>query len=92
MPKLFEIGKYIIFFWSRENNEPIHVHVSISKISPNATKIWLTEKGGCILANNKSKIPQTDLNKILDIIIDNHNDICDSWKEFFDTEEIKFYC
>ena len=26
MPKLFQIGEYIIFFWSNENGEPIHVH------------------------------------------------------------------
>jgi hypothetical protein len=27
MPKVLEIGPYRFFFWSRENNEPAHVHV-----------------------------------------------------------------
>ncbi|MCL1903661.1 MAG: DUF4160 domain-containing protein [Oscillospiraceae bacterium] len=92
MPKLISVGQYIIFFWSCENDEPIHVHISVKKISPNATKIWLTESGGCIVSNNNSRIPQKELNKLLDIICDKHTDICDEWKDFFSTEEIKFYC
>ena len=92
MPKLFSIGQYVIYFWSGEVGEPIHVHISIGRISPNATKIWLTEIGGGIVANNKSKIPQTDINKLLEVICDNHDNICDAWKNFFGTNEIKFYC
>jgi hypothetical protein len=41
LPKLFRVGQYIIFFWSNENDEPIHVHIAIAKPSPNATKIGL---------------------------------------------------
>jgi hypothetical protein len=81
-----------VFFWSNENDEPVHIHVSVGKVSPNSTKIWLTENGGCIAANNKSKIAQTDLNKIMDVICDKHADICEQWKDFFDTDEIFFYC
>ena len=32
---------------------------------PNATKVWITKSGDCILSNNNSKIPENDLNKIL---------------------------
>lgn len=92
MPKLFSIGQYVIFFWSSEEGEPIHVHIAIKRISPNSTKIWLTENGGCILANNRSKISQIDINKLLEVIGDNHTYICDQWKEFFETDMIKFYC
>ena len=50
-------GKWIYsIFWSNENNEPIHVHVTKGKPTPNATKIWLTKSGGCIVASNGSKI------------------------------------
>ena len=31
----------------------------------NATKVWLTKSGDCILSNNNSKIPENELNKIL---------------------------
>lgn len=50
MPKIFTIKGYIVYFWSNENDEPIHVHVAKGAPRPNATKIWLTKSGGCILA------------------------------------------
>jgi len=39
LPSLFQIGSYKVFFWSNENNEPIHVHVGKGKPSSNSTKI-----------------------------------------------------
>lgn len=51
MPNLFTVSGYKIYFWSNEDGEPIHVHISKGKPFPNSTKIWLTKKGGCILAN-----------------------------------------
>ena len=38
MPKLFMVSGYTVYFWSNENDEPIHVHVSKGKPTPNATK------------------------------------------------------
>ncbi len=67
MPKLFRIDRYVIYFWSNENGEPIHVHIAESKPVRNATKVWLTKAGGCILANNNSRIPQRDLTVLLDV-------------------------
>ena len=32
---------------------------------PNATKVWLTKIGDCIVSNNNSRIPESDLNKIV---------------------------
>ncbi|MCL2342454.1 MAG: DUF4160 domain-containing protein [Firmicutes bacterium] len=92
MPKLFRIGRYIIFFWSNENDEPIPVHVGVVVPSPNATKIWLTKGGGCIVANNSSRIPENELNELLEIIQDNFLFVCGEWKRFFDVDHIKFYC
>ena len=44
-------------FWANENKplEPVHVHVSKGKPSPNATKFWITKSGKCLLANNNQK-------------------------------------
>ena len=92
LPKLFTIGGYIVYFWSNEDGEPIHVHISEGKPTPNATKIWLTKTGGCIIANNGSKIPSKDLNKLLEVISAQFFIICAKWKEFFVTDTIKFYC
>jgi len=92
LPKLFRIGKYIVFFWSKENDEPIHIHIGIVDPTPNATKIWITKNGGCIVAHNKSQIPQKDLNRLLQIIENDYDFICQEWKKHFETDVIKFYC
>ena len=92
MPSLFRIGGYLVYFWSNENFEPIHVHVCKGRPSPNATKIWLTASGGCILANNSSRIPAKDLNNILEIMAAQYLLIHREWKEHFKMDEIKFYC
>jgi len=83
---------YTIYFWSNENNEPVHVHISQGAPSPNATKVWLTSAGGCVVANNSSKIPQKDLNKLLSAIQAHFFIICRKWKEYFFLDELKFYC
>lgn len=86
---------YKIYFWSNENNEPIHVHVSKGNPSQNSTKVWLTQAGGCILANNKSRIPNSDLNKLLSIISRHYFLIIAKWKEYYhidNIKEIKFFC
>ncbi len=92
MPSIFEIFGYKIYFWSNENNEPIHVHISKGIPSKNATKVWLTQSGGCILANNNSRVKNNDLNNLLDAITSNYFFIIAEWKKFNCTDEVKFYC
>lgn len=91
MPRVLVFGAYIIFFWVGENGEPVHVHVAEKRPSENATKIWLTSSGGCLLAHNRSKIPDRDLSNILELISLNHEYICDKWREVFHGD-ISFYC
>jgi hypothetical protein len=86
------ISGYRVYFGANENGEPIHVHVSKGKPNANATKIWLTRKGGCILAHNGSQIALHDLNELMDVISAQFFLICQEWKKFFLVEEIKFYC
>ena len=92
MPQIFKIGKYVIYFWSNEGNprEPIHVHIAEGTPVQNATKIWITKKQGCIVANNNSKIPSHTLNLLLRVIEGRTFEIISKWKEFFG--EIMFYC
>ena len=71
------------------------MHVSKGTPMINSTKIWLTKAGSCIVANNKSKIPNNDLNKLLDIISKHYFLIVAKWKEYYkidDMKDIKFYC
>ncbi len=92
MPSIFELYGYKVFFWSNENSEPIHVHISKGRPVPNSTKVWLTKRGGCILANNNSKIPDKDLNSIMETIASNYFYIISKWKETYQLDDVKFYC
>jgi hypothetical protein len=89
MPSIFTFGRYVIFFWSAENGEPVHVHVAVKRPTRDATKVWLTRSGGCVLAHNKSDIPQHDLRELMQFITANHRRICRRWEEIFD--ELSFY-
>jgi len=92
LPRLYKFGQYNIFFWSNENDEPIHVHVCVGNATTNAAKIWLTARGDCIVAHNKNKIPHSDLNEIAETIKTNFFFICSEWKKHFNIDVIKFYC
>lgn len=92
LPRLFTVSGYIVYFWSNEDGEPIHVHVSKGKPTSHATKLWLTRNGGCIVASNGSQIPNKELNELMDFISAQFFLICSKWKEFFVTDTIKFYC
>ncbi|MBR0496202.1 MAG: DUF4160 domain-containing protein [Treponema sp.] len=91
LPSIFKIGSYAIYFWSNENCEPVHIHVAKGNPVPNATKVWLTSTGGCILANNNSRIPEHQLNNILKIVSDQFFLICSEWQKHFGKNMLKFY-
>lgn len=92
MPQIFRIGSYIVYIWSDEGlpAEPVHVHISEGRPSSNATKIWITRKHRCIVANNNSRIPAHILNDILSLIELRADFICLKWQEHFNG--ISFYC
>lgn len=83
---------YKIYFWSNENYEPIHVHISKGMPTPNSTKVWITKKGGCIVANNSSKIPEKELREILETISNNYFLILAKWRQHFPDKEVTYYC
>ena len=91
LPNLFTVSGYKIYFGSNENDEPIHVHISKGKPFPRSTKVWITRHGGCILANNGSNIPRKELTELMEFISAQFFLICDEWKKFFVTDNIKFY-
>ena len=92
LPNLFTIEGYKVYFWSNELNEPIHVHISKGTPTENATKVWITSAGGCIVQANGSRIPQKELSELLEVISAQFFYICRKWKEHFAVDEIKFYC
>ena len=82
MPQVFVILGYIVYFWSNENDEPIHVHVCKGSPQKDATKVWITEDGP-VLEHNKSKIPKKDLKRILAWIAMNDELIIKKWQIHF---------
>ena len=82
MPQVFVILGYIVYFWSNENDEPIHVHVCKGSPQKDATKGWITEDGP-VLEHNKSKIPKKDLKRILAWIAMNDELIIKKWQFHF---------
>ena len=92
MPHIFRVGAFLVYFWANEGKplEPIHVHVSEGIPSENATKVWLTKTGKCLLCNNNSKVPQKTLKNIMEIIEARNQDVIKKWFDFFG--EIHYYC
>ena len=92
MPQLFRIAGYLVYFWSNEQVplEPVHVHVVQGKPIPDATKIWITQGGGCILCHNKSQIPERLLRNIMAVIQARHEEITTKWVNHFG--EISYIC
>lgn len=83
MPTWGELLGYRIFFWSREEGEPIHVHVCKGKPTANATKIWILPNGNPVVAHNNSHIPAKDLNRLLKGIAANQESIVFAWYRHF---------
>ena len=85
MPQIFKIGSYTVYFWMNEGIplEPVHVHVAKGIPSKNATKIWITKHGKCLLCNNNSKIPKKTLNTIIKIIEAQSSYIIQFWFSTF---------
>lgn len=90
MPSIFTYKGYHIYFWMGDGSEPVHVHVCKGKPSANATKIWVTSGGGCLLAHNKSKIPLRELNQIMLVVSADATRIVELWQSFFG--RVAFYC
>ena len=82
LPSIFDFMGYKIYFWSNENDEPIHVHVCKGKQVENATKFWIG-RDAIELVHNKSDIPQGDLRKIQKYLWANRGMIIERWSNFF---------
>jgi hypothetical protein len=92
MPQIFKIGSFWVYFWSNEGNplEPVHVHVSEGVPVANASKIWITRTGKCLLAHNNSHINPHVLQNILRIIEARNEEVVKKWRDYFG--EISFFC
>lgn len=92
MPQIFKIGSYWVYFWTNEGSplEPVHVHIAEGKPMENATKVWITKSGKCLLCNNNSQIPMHTLRNIMRIIEARNVDVITKWQEYFG--ETEYFC
>lgn len=79
MPVFLRYSGYRVFFWTNENGELIHFHISEGMPSVNSTKVWILSDGSFQLANNNSRIPFTVLRHILSVMEDNLEDYKSRW-------------
>ena len=92
MPQIFRIGAYWVYFWTNESLplEPVHVHVAQGSPVENATKIWITRRGKCLLCHNRSRIPTHTLRNIMAIIEARSDEVVQKWHAYFG--EARYFC
>lgn len=90
MPQFIRAAGYKIYFWSNENEEPIHFHATKGDPNNNDTKFWLLQNGSIKLAHNKSHIPEKDLSKIMAAMQIYYFEFIEFWKSYFGND-VKFY-
>lgn len=77
MPNVLQIGPYRFFFYSRENNEPAHIHVRRDRFE---AKFWLNP--AVVLASNRG-FAEHELN-LLKRHVENHRQLLiEAWNDHF---------
>ena len=89
VPTIINVLGYKIYFWVNEGDpiEPLHVHIS-KKFHKDATKVWITAEGKCVLDSNRDKIPPKDLKQLIKTVEKFHDVIEEVWQQTFN--EIKY--
>lgn len=77
MPVVLRSGKFRFFFYSNENNEPVHIHI---ESGGKTAKFWLDP---LVLQANYG-FNRNDMKKISKIVKDNKDQLMEAWDEYFD--------
>lgn len=75
MPTVLRVGPYRFHFYSRENNEPPHIHIERDDLE---AKFWLEPIS---LATNHG-FPQTELNKLARLVQEHKVLLQQAWEQF----------
>jgi len=75
MPNVMRIGPYRLHFWSRENNEPPHIHITRDRA---VAKYWLEPR--VEFASNQG-FPLHELTQIRRIVEQNRDRLLEAWHE-----------
>ncbi|MBA4181882.1 MAG: hypothetical protein C0506_14925 [Anaerolinea sp.] len=78
MPTVLRSGPYRLYFYSREPNEPPHIHVDRERFS---AKFWLDP---VFLARNLG-FSSVELGRIEAIVVGNQEQMLEAWREFHES-------
>ena len=78
MPTVLNLNGFRFFFYSRENNEPAHVHVTKGGAEG---KIWLEP---FLEVAYFIRFSASDQRDILEIVANHHQQFKNRWNEYFD--------
>lgn len=79
MPTVLLILGWRFYFFSNENNEPIHIHVSKAEMEG---KFWLDESTFEITESFSYNMSPKDKREIRKIIFEHFDYIIEQWKQF----------
>ncbi len=77
MPTVFEVHGYRFFFYSNENDEPIHIHVDKGGAK---AKYWILPK---IAEEYSYGFKGRERKEIKKLVIENAGKIIEHWNKFF---------
>ena len=89
MPVYLRTSGYKVYFWSNENDEPIHFHITKGDPDQNDTKIWVLSNGSFKVVHNKGRIPEKDLTRIFYAMQNYYFDFINFWKTYH--HQVRFY-
>lgn len=76
MPTVLKEGSYRFFFYSRDRDEPPHVHV---QEEPNIAKVWLDP----VRLDRIGKFDARELRRIIEMVTQHQAVLMEAWNEHF---------
>ncbi len=76
MPTILRFGPYRLFFYSGDDDEPVHIHV---ERDDNVAKFWLEP----VRLHNSGGFSSVELRRIQGIVTDRRHQLIEAWHEYF---------
>ncbi|MBF0555735.1 MAG: DUF4160 domain-containing protein [Nitrospirae bacterium] len=76
MPTVLKVGPYRFFFYSGDNDEPVHIHI---ERDDDIAKFWLDP----IRLQSSGGFCRVEVSNIHKIINENHLKLLEAWNEYF---------
>lgn len=76
MPTVLRIGGLRFFFYSKENNEPPHIHI---EQGDNVAKLWLTE----VELASSYGFSAKEINQLRKLVVEHQITLLNAWHDYF---------